>query len=583
MQDELLGSTFSPLLPDVLFTSASPKLKIAGIGTCIAEWLLDTARHMGHGADHYLVRFAGEALPRADWSAYDLVLVHITLRRATGVIDNDRGDGRNDLFHTDHLTDQQYKDALAAVSAQIGRIIESTNAAVGAAAPVFYLSFIEPPAAYQGILLNNRRKSLHHFVRSLNDGMAAMLEGLPNAHFIEMNDLVRYYGDGVASDAYELFLSHAGITGSPGGHRLRASIVKRLMHAMSILRSEAPVKLIVTDLDNTLWKGVAAEMEEIDVHGLTEGWPLGYVEALLEFKRRGGLLAISSKNDHAATLKRFKEIWGSRLKIEDFCSVKINWKPKSNAIREILAETNLLPGSVLFIDDNPREIEEVTRAFPEVRTLTGNPAVWRNVIFYAPQTQAARISDESSARTEMIQAKQQRDKLAGEMDHDSYLRSLDLSIRFDEIASIEHPKFARALELINKTNQFNSTGIRWSVGDFDAYLSQGGRLIGASVTDKFSDNGLVALAAVREREVTQMVMSCRVFGLGVEQALMHSVQSATQGVPLTLLFIETDKNKSCRVFLEQSPFSSGEGGTYFLSEPIPHPNWIGALHSAHGS
>lgn len=563
------------LLPDQLYPSASPPLRIAIIGTCIAEGLLGTARRMGHGADHYMMRIPGDALPApVDWSRYDAVLVHITLRRVTGLIDHDRSDGRNDLFHTSHLSDRHYDEALALVKARIGQIIEGIDADMGGTAPMFCLSFIEPPSAYQGILLNNRRKSLYHFVRSVNDGMAGMLEALPNAHFLEVNDIVRYHGDALTTDAYELCFAHAALAGPPGGELFRASVVKRLMHAMSILRGEAPVKLIVTDLDNTLWKGVVAEMEGINALDHTEGWPIGYVEALLEFKRRGGLLAISSKNDHAATLERFKKVWGTRLTIEDFCAVKINWEPKSQAIEEILQETNLLPGSVLFIDDNPREIEEVTRAFPEIRTLTGNPSAWRNVILYAPQTQVARISAESAARTEMIQAQRQRDQLAGQLDRESYLRSLELVICFDQIGASGHAKFGRAAELINKTNQFNTTGIRWSSADFDRHFAQGGSLIAASVTDKFSDNGLVALAAVKGHEVTQIVMSCRVFGLGVEEALMHRAQSMTQGAPLTVPFIDTGKNKSCAVFLARGAFSAAGDGTYLLSGAIHHPAWI---------
>ncbi len=570
------------LLPDTLYPSEPPRLRIAGLGTCVAEGLLETARGMGHVADQYLIRFSGDALPEGvDWNHYDLVVVHITLRRATGLVDNDRTDGRNDLFHTDHMSDQQYGDALAAVNRQIERIVESTNAAVGGAAPVFYLSFIEPPAAYQGTLLNNRRKSLYHFVRSLNDTLSAVLEKQSNAHFIELNDLVRHDGDAGTTDAYQFHFSHGGIADSPAGAKLYTSIVKRLTHAMSILSAEAPVKLIVSDLDNTLWKGVVAEMDEINVADLTEGWPLGYVEALLEFKRRGGLLAISSKNDHATTLERFRKIWGARLKIEDFCSVKINWEPKSKAIQEILEETNLLPSSVLFIDDSPREIEEVRRAFPEIRTLTGNQAMWRNVIFYAPQTQVAQISNESAARTEMIQAKQQRDRMAGETDYSSYLQALDLSVRFDEVDGIDHPKFARASELVNKTNQFNTTGRRWSMADFAAYFSLGGRLISASVTDKFSDNGLVAVAAVNGRELTQMVMSCRVFSLGVENALMHRVQSIMSGARCLVLFTDTSKNKSCGTFFAQDAFSSVDGGNYVLSGAVDHPKWIKLVDGRH--
>lgn len=568
-QESKLSQPGVKLLPDDLYAGPQSKLRVAVLGTCVAEGFVNAAAQDGNKADHYLMQSRAEDLvPEADWHQYDAVVVHLTLRQLSWSVS-----GRPDLFHTDHMTDDEYASALTVMNAQIKRMIGNINAAVGSAAPIFYLSFIEPPAAYQGVLLNNRRKSLYHFVRTLNDDMAAMLDGQQNAHFIEVNDLVRYHGDSVVSDAYQVHFMHAGVPDSREADRIYYSIIKRVTHAMSILRADAPVKLIVTDLDNTLWAGVLAEMDEIVPHEHYEGWPLGYAEALLEFKRRGGLLAISSKNDHEPTLERFRKVWGARLKIEDFCSVKINWEPKSKAIQDIMQETNLLPGNVLFIDDNPREVEEVTRAVPGIRTLTGEPDMWRNIILYAPQTQVVRISVESAARTEMIQAKQQRDQLAIQMDRGSYLHSLELTVHFDDIGSIDHAKFGRASELINKTNQFNTTGRRWSLADFEALFLEGGKLIAASVADKFSDNGLVTVAVLKDHELVQMVMSCRVFGLGVENALAHKVQSTTSDEPLSVLFTSTGKNKACEAFLAQDAFET-EGNLIMLTRSIKHPAWI---------
>lgn len=341
---------------------------------------------------------------------------------------------------------------------------------------------------------------------------------------------------------------------------------------MSILRAESPIKLIVTDLDNTLWRGVVAEFDQLVPHEHFDGWPLGYVEALLEFKRRGGLLAISSKNDHAPTLERFKTIWGTRLGIEEFCSIKINWGPKSESIRQILAETNLLPGNVLFVDDNPREIEEVMQALPEIRTLTGDQTAWRNVILYSAQTQVARITDESAARTQMIQAKVQRDTLGAGMDREAYLQSLQIQAQFDEITDADHPRFARASELINKTNQFNTTGRRWTGADFDALFAAGGRLVAVSSSDKFGENGLIAVAVVRGKVIEQVVMSCRVFGMGLETALMCQLFAAAEP-PALALFAETGKNKASASYFKDHGFVP-EGSSWAVGAAPSWPDWV---------
>jgi FkbH-like protein len=474
------------------------------------------------------------------------------------------------------MTDEDYARMLESVQENLRIIVDKINLAVDGQAPVFYLSFIEPPCSYQGTLLNNRRKSLYHTVRAMNDGLAGMLEDHPNAHYIEVNDLIRYFGDVKVTDAYLVQFTHAGLSGLADQYQFPVALVKRITHAVMILRAQAPVKLIITDLDNTLWKGVLAEVDQIVPHEHSEGWPLGYVESLLEFKRRGGLLAIASKNDEGPTLERFRAVWGSRMDLASFCSIKINWEPKSKNIQEILRETNLLPANALFIDDSPREIEEVRRVHPDLRVLTGEPTHWRNVILYSPHTQVARISSESSVRTETIQAKQQRDKMAEQMDRDSYLRSLDIRAKVIEIKGASHPKYARAAELINKTNQFNTTGKRWSEAEFGALFKAGGRIVALSATDRFGDNGLVAAAIVRGTASVQVVMSCRVFGLGLETALLSSVVGGILGSDhgfATASFQATGKNNTCATYFKDHGFlEDGEG---WRTDRIPgSPDWI---------
>jgi len=120
------------------------------------------------------------------------------------------------------------------------------------------------------------------------------------------------------------------------------------------LRQIDQVKLVIVDLDDTLWRGVIAE-EGIDRPMVTEGWPAGLVEALVTLKKRGVLLAIASKNDEDRIRSFWPHLYGGRLELADFASVKINWQSKAENIAQILKETNLLPRNVVFLDDNPVE------------------------------------------------------------------------------------------------------------------------------------------------------------------------------------------------------------------------------------
>src|SRR5205085_3701358 len=158
------------------------------------------------------------------------------------------------------------------------------------------------------------------------------------------------------------------------------------------------------DLDDTLWRGVAAEQaEQTELYGLPrEGWPLGFIEALMFLKQRGVLLGIVSKNDEARVRAIWQRIYGDLIQMEDFAVRKINWQPKADNIEAILDEVNLLPKSVVFIDDNPVERAAVTAAFPEMRVLGANPYLWRRILLWAPETQVAALTTASATRTEMV-------------------------------------------------------------------------------------------------------------------------------------------------------------------------------------
>ena len=290
------------------------------------------------------------------------------------------------------------------------------------------------------------------------------------------------------------------------------------------------------------------------------------------------MLAICSKNDEGPTLARFQQLWGQRLRLQDFCSVQINWQPKSQSIAEILRTTNMLPDHTLFIDDNPLEIAEVTRAYPQIRTLTGDPERWRHVLLYAPETQVARVTEESGQRTELVQAKKVRDADAQSMDRDVWLQSLGLTLRFDRIAGAGHSRYARALELLNRTNQFNTTGQHWSDAEMQDWLASGGWLLAARAEDRFANHGLIALALLRDDGIEQVVLSCRVFGLGIESALLvEALRQMQEGGHTDFVghFTATGRNDACRDFWPAHGFTQDAGSSLWRGSVVPDaPTWI---------
>jgi FkbH-like protein len=499
--------------------------------------------------EHVLYQSGLHELPAIPKDAQaDAVLTILSLRTVLG-------QAAQELlgFHDADLLYQKNLDpdvVIASAQSVLDGLLQRFADALQGGPPLFFLSFIEPPATSSGIFFPRQPGGIYRLVCALNDHLATRLSQQPNRHYLEINDLLRAEGDADIYDGYDFCFAHAGLLSGRDEHPLPGRILQRLDQMLSVLAAEQPVKLIITDLDNTLWKGVLAEEEEIVPGDHTEGWPIGYAEALIECKRRGIVLAICSKNEEAQTRANFDKVWYGRIRWEDFAVTRVNWQPKSQDVREILQAVNVLPEHTVFIDDNPLEIAEVTRAFPQIRTLTGDPHAWRMELLYGVPFQVPMLSAESQQRTEAIQAKVQRDSQLASGDREGYLRELGLVV---EILAVDRqsPHFARALELLNKTNQFNSTGQRWAAAEMDAFLEEGGRLYALRARDRMTEHGLVGLALVHGELLRQLVLSCRVFGLGLEDALLAKVLEDIPTATLHASWQDTGRNATARQFLER--------------------------------
>ena len=283
------------------------------------------------------------------------------------------------------------------------------------------------------------------------------------------------------------------------------------------------------------------------------------VEALQFLKKRGILLAIASKNDESLIREKWEEIFQGRLQLEDFASVRINWNPKVQSIREILEETNLLPGNALFIDDNPVERDAVRREFPEIRILGEDLYGIREYLLTAPELDVPSITEESARRTEMIQAQSEREHTRSSMSREEFLQSLKLKVAHHVINHASGKEYERAFELLNKTNQFNTTGRRWTPEEILRFFAEGGVFHAFKVTDRFTAYGLVGLLLVQKNCICQFVMSCRVVGLDVEQQMLRVVIDKIDAPDVTAEHVKTEKNHLCTDLYPKNGFELREG------------------------
>jgi FkbH-like protein len=237
-------------------------------------------------------------------------------------------------------------------------------------------------------------------------------------------------------------------------------------------------------------------------------------------KRRGVLLALLSKNEESIIAPIWKRLFHNRLDMDDFAVRKINWRPKAENFAEILKACNLTPRNVVFIDDNPVEREAIVSAYPGVRAFGSNPLLWRRILLWSSETQVAQISSESAQRTELIKSQIVREESREAMPREEFLASLNVEVELHTIRSVDDPGFARALELTNKSNQFNTTGKRWTQQEIQAGFAEGLSITTFEVADRFTHYGSVGVVFVKGSEILQFLMSCRVVGLEVESAVV---------------------------------------------------------------
>ncbi len=334
--------------------------------------------------------------------------------------------------------------------------------------------------------------------------------------------------------------------------------------------SGGPRKLLIVDLDNTMWGGIVGDVgwENLRLGGLDavgEAF-VDFQKALQALKRRGVVLAIVSKNEASVALEAIRKHPSMVLREADFVGWRINWNDKAQNILELARELNLGLQSVVFIDDNPVERTRVRDALPEVYVPE-----WPVEEFLYPGAlralrcfDAPALSREDLERTRMYNEEAQRDALKREVGSiDEWLKSLDIRIRAEPV---ESGSLLRATQLLNKTNQLNLTTRRLTEAELTAWGSTPGPPVpgdfGVRPPRRCRPDGLLGLEfAQGVAHIVDFVLSCRVMGRKVEETMVHIAVSAAVARGATQViakYLPTAKNKPCLAFWQQSGFAADE-------------------------
>ncbi len=328
------------------------------------------------------------------------------------------------------------------------------------------------------------------------------------------------------------------------------------------LESRTAKKVLLLDLDNTLWGGLAGETENMPVILSEEHNGLAYKNlqrVILQMQRQGVLLGIVSKNneeDAMAVLDRHPHML---LRSECFVSKKINWKPKHENIMEIAEELNLGIDSFVFWDDSPAERSLVREMLPEVEVPDfperAEDLAYAMVEIYKRYFEKPSLTTEDLDKTAQYVANAKRSGIQkAASSFEDYLKQLAIVVT--KVNPGEHVD--RLTQLVNKTNQFNLTTRRMEQGEIQALLENGSKSVYLyQVADCFGDNGVVAAVVVDVTDVPvieEFVMSCRVMGRNIEYAIITDVEKNLQARGFSRLqgvYLPTTKNKPVEKLYEQ--------------------------------
>lgn len=347
-----------------------------------------------------------------------------------------------------------------------------------------------------------------------------------------------------------------------------ADILGRLLGA---IRGKAR-KCLVLDLDNTLWGGAIGD-DGLEGISLGQGNALGesflsVQQCALELRARGIVLAVCSKNDDAVARGPFRAHAEMLLKESHIAVFQANWQDKPSNLEAIAKALNIGLDALVMLDDNPAERAQIRAALPMVAVpeLPSDPSWFAWTLTAAGYFEAVAHSAEDAARADSYASDAQRAEVrASTRDLGDYLASLEMTIACTPFDAQNRKRIA---QLINKTNQFNLTTKRYTESDVAAMEGDESVLtLQVRLADKFGDLGMIGVVIGRAAaepgtwEIDTWLMSCRVLGRRVEEAMLAAFVAAARArgaTRLNGLYRPTAKNAMVAGHYEKLGFTPVE-------------------------
>jgi FkbH-like protein len=306
------------------------------------------------------------------------------------------------------------------------------------------------------------------------------------------------------------------------------------------------IKCVVWDLDGTLWNGVLLEDDAVQLRSDIKN-------IIQTLDRRGIMQSIASKNDHDAAMEKIRDFELD----EYFLCPEIHWNAKSLSMAKIQANLNINMDSILFIDDEAYERDEVQSVHPEIICMEAREY---DTLLAHPRLNP-RFITEDSARRRRIYLEQQERKIAEEEfagPRDEFLTSLQMRLT---IGKATENDLRRAEELTIRTNQLNTTGETYDYDELRAFInSPRHELYICELQDRYGYQGKIGLALIDiDRDchhLKLLIMSCRVMSLGVGTVLLSYIMNKAKqsGKELRADFKHTGRNRPMYITFKMSNF-----------------------------
>lgn len=405
----------------------------------------------------------------------------------------------------------------------------------------------------------------------LNTALHSFASKNENVFIFDFNRLIRLHGYRTLFDDKFWYLGR--IKHSRQGFLVLA---QELKNVLSCLWGQTK-KVLILDVDNTLWGGVVGE----------EGWQHiqlsqeGIGRVFLDFQRNikqlqqtGVLLAICSKNNEKDVREVFEKNRNMQLQWDDFICHEIHWNHKSDSIIQIAEAMDLGLGSMVFVDDSQVERELVRQSLPEV-TVVDFPTDlsvlnrWFVTDVVYPFFGRRKMTREDTEKTQQYRRNIDRKKIRNRLDYDSFIQQLNI------VLTIFHPSTDlafRIAQLTQKTNQFNLTGKRYSEAEIKALTGMADiRLFACEYEDRFGQEGITGCAIVevagKNAVIDTFLVSCRVLGRKVESAFLNHIinELGKEGIrTVEAWYTATPRNGIARDFYLKAGFAPAENNRFTI-------------------